>query len=311
MLRAHGLYKAYGEVVAVDGISFSLKTGQILGLLGPNGAGKTTTVSMVAGILPPDAGQVEVKGIRLSVDNSQAKGLIGLVPQEIALIEPLSAWDNLSFFGSLYNLDKEALRKAIPKALAFVGLSQREKDRVSTFSGGMKRRLNLAISLLHDPEILLLDEPTVGVDPQSRLAIFENLLALKNQGKALLYTTHYLEEAERLCDYLLIMDHGKMIAEGTLQDLRKKLPWGNKLLLELEKPLTNLQIQAIQGLEGVKSVEVQECLLKLTLEELSVVTPKVFAWLHDHMIPYGKVESQKATLEDIFIALTGKGVRDL
>src|SRR4029077_7067149 len=182
----------------VDDVWFSLAAGQLVGLLGPNGAGKTTTVSMVAGLLTPDRGDVLIAGHRLSGDTDPAKKRIGLVPQDLALYDELSAGANLRFFGALYNLSGAALAKAIKDALDLVGLSDRVNDRVSTYSGGMKRRLNLAAGLLHDPDVLLLDEPTVGVDPQSRNAIFDNLETLKGRGKALIYTTHYMEEVERL-----------------------------------------------------------------------------------------------------------------
>ena len=192
MLEVQGLRKSFGTLVAVDDVSFRLEPGRILGLLGPNGAGKTTTVSIVAGLLTPDRGDVRIGGQRLSGDTDPLKRRIGLVPQDLALYDELTAFDNLRFFGSLYGLARAELDRAIPTALGIVGLAERARDRVKTFSGGMKRRLNLAAGLLHDPDILLLDEPTVGVDPQSRNAIFDNLDALRRQGKALLYTTHYM-----------------------------------------------------------------------------------------------------------------------
>jgi len=220
MLEIRNLRKSFGSLVAVDDVSFSLRQGEILGLLGPNGAGKTTTVSMAAGLLTPDRGDVLVAGHRLGGDTDPAKRRIGLVPQDLALYDELSARDNLRFFGALYSLRGRALEDAIARALSLVGLEERARDVVKTFSGGMKRRLNLAAGLLHDPDILLLDEPTVGVDPQSRNAIFDNLEALKRRGKALLYTTHYMEEAERLADRIVVIDHGKVIANDTLAGLQ-------------------------------------------------------------------------------------------
>jgi ABC-2 type transport system ATP-binding protein len=213
------LRKAFGSLIAVDDVSFGLESGQLVGLLGPNGAGKTTTVSMIAGLVTPDRGEVLIAGRRLAGDTDPAKRRIGLVPQDLALYEELSARDNLRFFGALYGLSGEALDKAIAQALELVGLSDRARDAVKVFSGGMKRRMNLAAGILHDPDILLLDEPTVGVDPQSRNAIFDNLEVLKARGKALLYTTHYMEEAERLADRIVIIDHGRVIADDTLATL--------------------------------------------------------------------------------------------
>jgi len=223
MLAIKNLRKSFGSVVAVDDVSFTLGRGQLLGLLGPNGAGKTTTVSMIAGLVTPEQGEVLIEGARLSGDTDLKKRRIGLVPQDLALYDELSARANLRFFGALYGLSGATLEKAIASAMELVGLIDRIKDRVATYSGGMKRRLNLAAGLLHDPDILLLDEPTVGVDPQSRNAIFDNLELLKRRGKALLYTTHYMEEVERLADRIVVMDHGRVIAEDTLDGLQSRV----------------------------------------------------------------------------------------
>jgi len=219
VLEIRGLRKTFGSLVAVDDVSFSVAPGRLTGLLGPNGAGKTTTVSIIAGLMPPERGQVLIGGKPLSGDTDPLKRKIGLVPQDLALYDELSARENLRFFGALYNLSGRALDQAMSSALTMVGLADRARDKVKTFSGGMKRRLNLAAGLLHDPDILLLDEPTVGVDPQSRNAIFDNLEELKRRGKALLYTTHYMEEAERLADRIVVIDHGRVAADDTLDGL--------------------------------------------------------------------------------------------
>jgi ABC-2 type transport system ATP-binding protein len=223
ILDVQRLRKSFGSLIAVDDVSFTVDAGMLVGLLGPNGAGKTTTVSMISGLLAADSGQVLIAGHRLAGDTDPAKRRIGLVPQDLALYEELSASANLKFFGALFNLSGSALTAAIRSALELVGLADRSGDLVKTFSGGMKRRLNLAAGLLHDPDILLLDEPTVGVDPQSRNAIFENLEELKRRGKALLYTTHYMEEVERLADRIVIVDHGQVIADDTLDGLQRRL----------------------------------------------------------------------------------------
>ena len=220
LLEVRHLRKSFGPLLAVDDVSFSLEAGRLVGLLGPNGAGKTTTVSMVAGLVTPERGEVLVAGRRLASDTDPAKRRIGLVPQDLALYDELTARDNLRFFGSLFGLTARPLDEAIASALGLVGLADRARDAVRTFSGGMKRRLNLAAGLLHDPDVLLLDEPTVGVDPQSRNAIFDNLETLKARGKALLYTTHYMEEAERLADRIVVVDHGRVIADDTLAGLQ-------------------------------------------------------------------------------------------
>jgi len=234
MLDIKNLRKSFGPLVAVDDVSFSLAKGQLIGLLGPNGAGKTTTVSMIAGLVTPDRGEVLIAGHRLAGDTDPAKRRIGLVPQDLALYDELTARDNLRFFGALYSLTGRALDDAIAKALELVELADRARDRVKTFSGGMKRRLNLAAGLLHDPDILLLDEPTVGVDPQSRNAIFDNLETLKRRGKGLIYTTHYMEEVERLADRIVVMDRGNVIAEDTLEGLQSRVAvvGGGKATLE-------------------------------------------------------------------------------
>jgi ABC-2 type transport system ATP-binding protein len=219
-----GVGKSFAGHAAVIDLSLDIPRGSIFGLLGPNGAGKTTTVSLIAGLLRADEGEVLIDGSPLRGDTDPAKSKLGLVPQELALYDELSAGENLRFFGGLHGVSGAALGQAIGTALLLVGLQDRIGHRVATFSGGMKRRLNLAAGLLHDPEILLLDEPTVGVDPQSRNAIFENLEYLKSRGKALLYTTHYMEEVERLADRIVVIDHGRVIADDTLRGLYAGLP---------------------------------------------------------------------------------------
>ncbi|QQR74624.1 MAG: ABC transporter ATP-binding protein [Holophagales bacterium] len=233
-LEVTALRKSYGGVLAVEAISFRIARGSILGLLGPNGAGKTTTVSMISGLLTPDAGEVRLGGALLARDTDPAKARLGLVPQELALYEELSAEDNLRFFGALQRMSGSSLATRSDEVLRLTGLLERRRDRVKVFSGGMKRRLNLAVGLLHDPEVLLLDEPTVGVDPQSRNAIFESLEALRDAGKAILYTTHYMEEADRLCDRIVIVDHGRVIAEGTAAELGALLPNDDRPELDAE-----------------------------------------------------------------------------
>ena len=229
VLEARNLRKAFRDLVAVEDVSFTVHGGQVLGLLGPNGAGKTTTVSMIAGIVVPDRGAVVIDGHPLAGDVDPAKRKIGLVPQDVALYDELTARDNLAFFGALYGLRGAALDGAIRSVLDLVGLSDRARDHVKTYSGGMKRRLNLAAGLLHDPDILLLDEPTVGVEPQSRNAIFDNLALLKKRGKALVYTTHYMEEVERLADFIVVVDHGTVIAANTLAGLHQDYPEAGNL----------------------------------------------------------------------------------
>src|ERR1017187_3720699 len=251
MLEVNALRKSYGAIVAVDGVSRKAGKGETIGLLGPNGAGKTTTVSMIAGLLRPDSGEVLIDGRRLQGDTDPAKRNIGLVPQDIGLYDEMSARENLHLFGALYGMDRPYRLRAIDAALDLVGLAERGKDKVKGFSGGMMRRLNLAAALLHDPQLLLLDEPTVGVDPQSRNAIFDNLETLKKRGKTLLYTTHYMEEAERLCDRLVIIDHGKVLADDTLQGLNHLMPAANLLLVEMGDSKDGFPIEDLRALPEV------------------------------------------------------------
>lgn len=266
-LEVSGLRKSYGGVPAVDGVSFRVEEGTIVGLLGPNGAGKTTTVSIICGLLPPEAGEVRIAGAVLTGDTDPSKRRLGLVPQELALYEELSADDNLRFFGALQHLDGARLSSRIDDVLRLTGLWDRRRDCVKTYSGGMKRRLNLAAGLLHDPDVLLLDEPTTGVDPQSRNAIFESLEALRDAGKAILYTTHYMEEAERLCDRIVIVDHGRVVADGTAEELGRLLPVasGPELDAEVRGAVALLAARgiAVPGLDGGKP-RLEEVFLYLT-----------------------------------------------
>jgi ABC-2 type transport system ATP-binding protein len=247
MIEASNLTRRYGARVAVDNTSFRVERGECVGLLGPNGAGKTSTLAMLSGIALPDSGQIRVAGSQHDgAGTLSMKRAVGLVPQDLALFDELSARFNLELFGGLQGLSGAVLEQRVRSSLALVGLSDRVSDRVRTFSGGMKRRLNIAGALLHDPELLLLDEPTVGVDPQSRNAIFDNLEALKRGGKTLLYTTHYMEEAERLCDRVLIMDQGRILADAPVQ--RLKAEHGN-----LERAFLHLTGRALRDAgEGAK-----------------------------------------------------------
>jgi ABC-2 type transport system ATP-binding protein len=299
MLEVKALKKAYEKIVAVDGVSLRAGSAETIGLLGPNGAGKTTTVSMIAGLFPPDSGEVLIDGSPLRGDTDPVKRKIGLVPQNIALYDELTALDNLTFLGALYDLHGTVLKRAIAEALDLVGLADRARDKVRTFSGGMKRRLNLAAALLHDPQILLLDEPTVGVDPQSRNAIFDNLETLKRRGKTLVYTTHYMEEAERLCDRIIIIDHGKVIANDTLNGLHRMLPVTNLLAIELEGP-DGFKPESLLALPEVVSAEVREGTLRVGLHNLTTGAPAILRWLAESGYPYQHVTVSGPTWKPSF-----------
>lgn len=310
MLEVRGLVKSFGALKAVNGVSFTVGDGRTVGLLGPNGAGKTTTVSMICGLIRPDSGEVVLDGHVLAGDSDPAKRRVGLVPQEIALYDELTARDNLRFFGALYGLGRAELEPRAASAMELVGLSDRMGDRVKTFSGGMKRRLNLAAALLHDPQTLILDEPTVGVDPQSRNAIFENLEALKAAGKSLLYTTHYMEEAERLCDLVVILDHGEVVASDSPRGLSRLIPAMNLLAVELVDPEPGPWLDALRSLPEVADATLDQETLRVGVRDLTSGTPAVLGWLATNGRAFSHVVSERPDLESVFLSLTGRSLRD-
>jgi ABC-2 type transport system ATP-binding protein len=317
MLEVTGLHKRYGDLVAVEDVSFVARPGEMVGLLGPNGAGKTTTVAMIAGLLAPDRGEVRIEGGVVRGETDPVKLRMGLVPQDVALHDELSARENLALFGALYGMRGAALGRAMESAFEVAGLADRVKDRVATFSGGMKRRLNLAAALLHGPRILLLDEPTVGVDPQSRNAIFTALEELKRQGKTLLYTTHYMEEAERLCDRIIIIDHGKVMANDTLEAVRRLVPSVNVIEIGLENAPEKAEnggldgwLDGLRAVEGVSAAAWDGTTLRVTVRDLLESTPRVLVWLREQGYRCTHLSSQRADLETVFLTLTGRSVRN-
>ena len=309
MLQVQNLSKAHASRQVVADVSFDVAPGQIVGLLGPNGAGKSTTVAIICGLTAPDGGSASLAGQRIDAEDSAVKRRIGLVPQDIALFEDLSALRNLETFGALYGLKGALLRERCAAALELVGLTERARDKPATFSGGMKRRLNIACALVHDPDILLLDEPTVGIDPQSRNAIFDNLETLKARGKTMIYTTHYMEEAERLCDRIVIMDHGKVIANDTLAGLYRQLPVSATLELELEID-AGVNIEALRQQPGVHTASQENGRLTVGVDSLSTTAATVLAWLAAQGHRVNRISSGRANLETLFLALTGRQLRD-
>ena len=310
MLALANLVKRFGNRTAVNDVTFDVAKGQTLGLLGPNGAGKTTTLSIMSGLLQQDAGTVTYDGRIVRPGDGFFKLHVGLVPQDLALYEELTAWQNLELFAGLYNLSAARFRERADDALILVELSDRRDHKVKTFSGGMKRRLNIAAALLHDPEVLLLDEPTVGVDPQSRNAIFENLIELKRRGKTLVYTTHYMEEAEKLCDRIVIIDHGKVIANDTVHGLYRRLPPSQIVFLQIDQPVNPEVIAELAQLPIVSSAVPVPQGLQVESTDFSASLGPMLGILGNAGIRVAAIQAGGANLEDVFIHLTGHALRD-
>ncbi|CAN7716460.1 ABC transporter ATP-binding protein [Pseudoduganella sp. LjRoot289] len=313
LLSVNKLGKSYGGRLAVDGVSFQVRHGQTVGLIGPNGAGKSSTVSMICGLLRSDSGSVELDGVAMAQGSTGAKLKIGLVPQDLALYEDLPALENLKLFGALYGLKGALLKERCAQALDMVRLADRAADKPAAFSGGMKRRLNIAAALLHQPKLLILDEPTVGVDPQSRNAIFDTLEALKAKGMALIYTSHYMEEVERLADHIVVIDHGKVLADESPAELYRRLPAQAALRAELAQPpspgrLADLAA-GLQGLAGVSSVKADGAVLEIGLGATAQAA-SVLAWLDAQGCALQHFATARTNLEDIFLTLTGRSLRD-
>ncbi len=309
ILTVNGLVKSFDDFVAVNGVSFSIDEGETFGLLGPNGAGKTTSISMISGLLESDGGEVHVAGDRVATSSTKAKAHIGLVPQDLAIYPDLTASENLSFFGRLYGMTGDDLSKRVDQVLEVVGLSERRDDLSKEFSGGMKRRLNIGVGLLHKPRLLILDEPTVGVDPQSRNAILESVEQLSGEGMAVLYTTHYMEEAERLCDRVAIIDEGQIQAEGTRRELVSMVGEKDKVTIAGGGALSS-SIPAIEGLAGVTGVSATEQQLDVLAEDASSILPQLLAAVTDAGGSISGVEVFEPNLEAVFLHLTGKALRD-
>lgn len=294
MINVQGLKKRFGERTAVDNISFEIEKGQTFGFLGPNGAGKTTTISMLVGLLAPDNGQIEIAGGNPSLPETRMR--IGVAPQALSLYDNLSGEENLRFFGSLYRLSGARLRERVAWALELAGLTDRSRDHVAAYSGGMKRRLNIAVAMLHDPQVLLLDEPTVGVDPQSRNHILETISALAKNGLTIIYTTHYMEEVERLCQQIAIMDRGKILANESKDKLLSRFGGDAKVRIVLANSPENVTLPA-PPTDGVLEFRTSR-----PFDELSE--------LHHQGVEFSEVHIGKPDLENVFLNLTGRSLRD-
>src|SRR5215471_7066741 len=300
------LCKTFGPLRAVDHLSLEVKPGEIFGLLGPNGSGKTTTINMLSGLSVPTSGEVRVMGYEVRRHARAVRQLLGAVPQETALYEELSAWTNMEFHADLFGLPRQAKKERITTMLQLVQLLDRKDSRVATFSGGMKRRLALARALLHEPQLIYLDEPTLGVDIQARRAIWDYILSLRDQGKTVLITTNYLEEAQALCERLAIIDHGKLVAVDTPEHLKQT--YGGSVI-ELETAQPSASIDEIRALEGVKQVEQDGVHLTITTQGTFNVVPQIINIVSQE----GEIRNisvREPNLDEVFLRLTGTALRD-
>ncbi len=308
-IQVKGLVKSYGKLKAVDGVDFSVKMGEICSLLGPNGAGKSTTISMLSGLLLPDQGEAEIMGYSIVKHPNESKAQLGIVPQDIALYPDLSARENLVFWGKMYGLRGAILKKRVDEVLDIIGLSSRQKDRVGAYSGGMKRRVNIGAALLHQPKVVIMDEPTVGIDPQSRRHILDNVKELNRQGMTVLYTTHYMEEAQELSNHIAIIDQGKIVAYGTHQELIRLVGEHSRIALTV-----NVEHEKIlplwQSVEGVLQISTIESKIILIAQDSNQVLPHLFELTSGIQARITSVDIQEPDLEAVFLHLTGRALRD-
>lgn len=308
MIEIEGISKSFGNIKAVDSISFNVKSGEIFGFLGPNGAGKSTTLNILSTLLTPDEGRIHINDLDLWEHKKACQLQIGVVPQDIALYADLSALDNVLFWGGLYGLPKASLKAKALEALEMVGLSDRMKDSIKTYSGGMKRRINLACSILHNPKILLLDEPTAGVDIQSRNHIFEVIEKLRDEGMTIVYTTHYLDEVERLCNNIAIIDGGKIIAQGNLETLGKISDIKDVVRVQT----STMNTKAVDSIRFSlpTSSFTSENTIELECTDIAYDTSRLIEVTQNAGIRIESIDTRKADLESIFLKLTGKNLRD-
>lgn len=305
MIELSNISKNYNKIQALNSINLKIKKGELLGLVGPNGAGKTTTLNILSSYLLPTTGEIIFDGKVIQKFSNNEKMRIGYIPQELSIYEKLTASENINFWGKIYNLNKNILESRREELLKIVGLDTRKNDLVSTFSGGMKRRLNIAIGLIHDPEFIFLDEPTVGVDPQSRNFIFEMITKLHQAGKTILYTSHYMEEVEKLCNRIVIIDKGEIVMEGSKEEILNI--YGNKMKLEI---LMENEIQQLDKIDENDEIKIDEKLIQISGKKLSLRLSKYLQAIENENNKILNLVLHKVTLEEIFLKLTGKEMRE-
>ena len=311
ILEVHNLVKNYGDFQAVKGISFSIKEGEIFSLLGPNGAGKTTTISMLSTLYTPTSGDATIAGHSVTKHHMNVRNAIGVVPQDLALYEDLSARENLIFWGQMYSLSGTALKNRVEEVLGQIGLVDKAKDRIKTYSGGMKRRVNIGVGLLHKPKLLFMDEPTVGIDPQSRRAILDTVKDLNKQGMTVLYTTHYMEEAEELSDRVGIIDHGELIAIGTQKELTKQVGETETLVLHIgENEDPEALVASFKGIKGVLEANAINHEISVITHSAADVMAPVVTKANERGIKIHSIDIREPNLEAVFLHLTGRALRD-
>lgn len=310
LLQVENIAKSYKNKKVLHQISFEIDEKEILCLLGPNGAGKSTTMNILTGVMKADRGNLLYHGNNIDAHLKQYKTNIGVVPQDLALYDDLSAQKNVLFFASLYGLKGKELKKQCDDALAFTGLLKHAHELVKTFSGGMKRRLNIACAIAHKPKLLLMDEPTVGIDPQSRDHILEGIQQLRQEGMTILYTTHYMEEVEKIATRIIIMDQGNIIAEGTLNQLKEKYSMDHYYTIRIADTDTKIDLIPMKGILGIKEIILEDSLLKITSDRQIENLDKIIAQLIQQDIKIEDITCKTANLETIFLSITGKSLRD-
>jgi ABC-2 type transport system ATP-binding protein len=311
ILEVKNLLKKYGDFIAVKGISFNIEEGEIFSLLGPNGAGKTTTISMLSTLYAPTSGEATVGGHSVTKEPMAVRNLIGVVPQELALYDDLTARENLVFWGQMYGLSGKALTLRVDEVLEQIGLADKAKKRVKAYSGGMKRRVNIGVGLLHKPKLLFMDEPTVGIDPQSRRAILDSVKALNKQGMSVLYTTHYMEEAEELSDRVGIIDHGELIALGTQAELNHQVGKNDTLILHIDESQNGEALAvAARKIHNVLKADVTDHSVAVIAPEAEEIMAPVITLANELGIKIRSVDIREPNLEAVFLTLTGRALRD-